>query len=246
MDTPLVKWVLATSDRVYRLLLAVYPPAFRRAYGPHMAQVFRDCCRDTLRKRGLPGLLRLWTHTLADMIATAVKERMSEPRATKTGAPIRVVEGGQALFWSNNQPFDKFTRRARQTLQLATEEARAFDHPYIDTDHILLGLIREKGGLAAHVLGDLGVTLAQTRQVVTSAARATPPAGQGLTVDTHKVIGYAVEEAKRLQHHYIGTEHLLLGLVRVGEGTGAGALGALGVSPEQVRAEVTRILRRED
>lgn len=142
--------------------------------------------------------------------------------------------------------YDKFTKRAKQVLQLATEEARAFNHPYVGTEHILLGLIHESEGIAARVLDDLGVKLPQARSAVEFIVGVgeSPYRGeQDLTARAKKVIEYAVEEARRLNHHYIGTEHLLLGLVRNGEGVATGVLDIMGVSLEQVRNQVMRVLR---
>jgi ATP-dependent Clp protease ATP-binding subunit ClpC len=146
-----------------------------------------------------------------------------------------------------DRQFDKFTKRAKQVLQLATEEARAFNHPYIGTEHLLLGLIREGEGVAAHVLDDLGVKLAQARHAVefiVGVGEGPSRQDQDLTARAKKVIEYAVDEAKRLNHHYIGTEHLLLGLVRNGEGVATGVLDIMGVSLEQVRTQVMRVLRQ--
>ena len=142
--------------------------------------------------------------------------------------------------------YSKFTRRAKQVLQLAHEEARSFNHPYIGTEHILLGLIRESEGIAARVLDDLGVKLAQARSAVefiVGVGEGDPVTDQELTARAQKVIKYAIEEANRLNHHYIGTEHLLLGLVRNGEGVATGVLDIMGVSLEQVRNQVMRVLR---
>jgi ATP-dependent Clp protease ATP-binding subunit ClpC len=142
--------------------------------------------------------------------------------------------------------YSKFTKRAKQVLQLATEEARAFNHPYIGTEHILLGLIRESEGIAARVLDDLGVKLAQARSAVefiVGVGESAQANEQELTARAQKVIKYAIEEANRLNHHYIGTEHLLLGLVRNGEGVATGVLDIMGVSLEQVRNQVMRVLR---
>ncbi|WP_322487561.1 ATP-dependent Clp protease ATP-binding subunit [Chloroflexus sp.] len=142
--------------------------------------------------------------------------------------------------------YSKFTKRAKQVLQLAAEEARAFNHPYIGTEHILLGLIRESEGIAARVLDELGVKLPQARSAVefiVGPGENTMVTDQELTARAQKVIKYAIEEANRLNHHYIGTEHLLLGLVRNGEGVATGVLDILGVSLEQVRNQVMRTLR---
>src|SRR5215211_1058205 len=119
--------------------------------------------------------------------------------------------------------FDKFTERARKVLTLAQEEAQRFNHNYIGTEHLLLGLVREGDGVAARVLSNMGVQLPKVR----SAVEFIIGRGEG-----------AVVEARRLNHHYIGTEHLLLGLVREGEGIAAGVLESLGVNLEKVRAQV--------
>ncbi|HZB96665.1 MAG TPA: ATP-dependent Clp protease ATP-binding subunit [Herpetosiphonaceae bacterium] len=143
---------------------------------------------------------------------------------------------------------DKFTKRAKQVLSLAQEEARNFNHPYVGTEHILLGLIRDQEGVAGKVLDDLGVKLQQAR----SAVEFIVGHGEGpqrtdeaeLTARAKKVIEYAIEEARKLNHHYIGTEHLLLGLVRNGEGVATGVLEIMGVSLEQIRTQVQRLLRQ--
>ena len=141
--------------------------------------------------------------------------------------------------------FDKFTERARRVLTLAQEEAQRFNHNYIGTEHLLLGLVREGDGVAAKVLNNLGVELTKVRSAVEfiiGRGEKTPTGEIGLTPRAKKVIELAVEEARRLNHSYIGTEHLLLGLVREGEGIAFGVLESLGVSLERVRTETARIL----
>jgi ATP-dependent Clp protease ATP-binding subunit ClpA len=141
--------------------------------------------------------------------------------------------------------FDRFTERARKVLTLAQEEAKRFNHNYIGTEHLLLGLVREGEGVAAKVLSNLGVQLTEVRtQVENSIGRGEREVRGdiGLTPRAKKVIELAVDEARRLGHHYIGTEHLLLGLIREGEGVAAGALLNLGVNLEKVRAEVIKVL----
>jgi ATP-dependent Clp protease ATP-binding subunit ClpC len=141
--------------------------------------------------------------------------------------------------------FDKFTERARRVLTLAQEEAQRFNHNYIGTEHLLLGLVREGDGVAAKVLANLGVELNKVRSAVEFIIGRGDRASSGeigLTPRAKKVIELAVDEARRLGHSYIGTEHLLLGLVREGEGIAAGVLESLGVNLERVRAETQRIL----
>src|SRR6184192_4292423 len=141
--------------------------------------------------------------------------------------------------------FDKFTERARRVLQLAQEEAQRFNHNYIGTEHLLLGLVREGEGVAAKVLGNLGVELNKVRSavefIIGRGDRAVT-GDIGLTPRAKKVIELAVDEARRLGHHYIGTEHLLLGLIREGEGIAAGVLESLGVNLENARSEVIKVL----
>ena len=141
--------------------------------------------------------------------------------------------------------FEKFSERARRVLSLAQEEAQRFNHNYIGTEHVLLGLVRETDGVAAKVLANLNVELNKVRSavefIIGRGERATP--GEiGLTPRAKKVIELAVDEARRLNHHYIGTEHLLIGLMREGEGVAAGVLESLGVNLDKVRAETSRIL----
>ena len=141
--------------------------------------------------------------------------------------------------------FDKFTERARRVLALAQEEAQRFNHNYIGTEHLLLGLIREGEGVAAKVLANLGVDLNRVRSAVEHIIGRgdRPVVGEvGLTPRSKKVIELAVNEARRLNHHYIGTEHLLLGLIREGEGIAAGVLESLGINLERVRTQTIQVL----
>lgn len=141
--------------------------------------------------------------------------------------------------------FDRFTERARRVLTLAQEEAHFFDHNYIGTEHLLLALVREGDGVAARVLQNLGVQLAQAREAVgyIIGRGDAPAAGPlSLTPRTKRVIELAVEEARRLNHNAIGAEHLLLGLIREGEGVAAGILNSLDVTLDQVREETLRVV----
>jgi len=141
--------------------------------------------------------------------------------------------------------FEKFSERARRVLSLANEEAQRFNHNYIGTEHILLGLVRETDGVAAKVLSNLGVELDKVRSavefIIGRGEKATS-GEKGLTPRTKKVVELAVDEARRLNHNFIGTEHLLIGLLREGEGVAAGVLESLQVNLDKVRAETSRIL----
>src|SRR5687767_14666001 len=137
--------------------------------------------------------------------------------------------------------FDKFTERARKVLQLAQEEALRFNHNYIGTEHLLLGLVREGEGVAAKVLTNMGVDLKKVRGAVEFIIGRGDRAVSGeiaLTRQAMKVMELSVDEARRLGHNYIGTEHLLLGLVREGEGVAAGVLESQGISLQTIRQEV--------
>jgi ATP-dependent Clp protease ATP-binding subunit ClpC len=141
---------------------------------------------------------------------------------------------------------ERFTQRARRVLSLAQEEAERFQHNYIGTEHLLLGLIREEGGVAGRVLRELGLDQRRVEELVErmtrASARATTIAPE-LSPGTKRVLELAVDEARRMGHHYIGTEHLLLGLVRLPEGVAIDILKRLGISPEEVRRQTRRVLQ---
>src|SRR5215211_218157 len=131
--------------------------------------------------------------------------------------------------------FDKFTERARKVLTLAQEEAQRFNHNYIGTEHLLLGLVREGDGVAARVLSNMGVRLPEVRtkmEFIIGCGESMTMGEVGLTPRAKKVIELAVDEARQLKHPRIETEHLLLGLVREGEGIAAGVLHGLGIRPD--------------
>jgi ATP-dependent Clp protease ATP-binding subunit ClpC len=150
--------------------------------------------------------------------------------------------------------FERFTSRARRVIVLAQEEARDLGHNYIGTEHLLLGLVREEEGVAALALRPLGVTLQATREQVQAAAGPAAPEQTGhipFTPRAKKVLELSLREALQLRHNYIGTEHILLGLVLEGErlppgeakGKGVEALTALGAGLERVRERVMEVLR---
>ncbi|MBK8029073.1 MAG: ATP-dependent Clp protease ATP-binding subunit [Chloroflexi bacterium] len=141
---------------------------------------------------------------------------------------------------------ERFTQRARRVLSLAQEEAERLQHNYIGTEHLLLGLIREEGGVAGRVLRELGLEQRRVEELVERMTRATTRTGTvqpELSPGTKRVLELAVDEARRMGHHYIGTEHLLLGLVRLTEGVAIDILKRLGVSPEEVRRQTRRVLQ---
>jgi ATP-dependent Clp protease ATP-binding subunit ClpC len=141
--------------------------------------------------------------------------------------------------------FERFTERARKVVVLAQEEARHFNHNYIGTEHLLLGLLREDEGVAARALASLNVTLDEVREQVESIVgygEEGTGAQAPFTPRSKKVLELALREALQLGHNYIGTEHILLGLVRESEGVAARVLSNLDVDPDKVRREVVRML----
>src|SRR5438046_2776670 len=146
-------------------------------------------------------------------------------------------------------PFDRFNDRAKRVLALAQDEAIRFNHNYIGTEHLLLGLVREGEGVAARVLDSLGVELSKVRTavefIIGRGDSTTSPSEITLSPRTKKVIELAIDEARKLGHSHVGTEHLLLGLVREGEGIASGVLESRGVSREKVRHQVIATLGQQ-
>ena len=145
--------------------------------------------------------------------------------------------------------FNRFTERARKVILLAKEEAKRFNHDYIGTEHILLGLVREGEGVAAAVLASFGLSPDKIRLEVEKLVQPGPTTVVSgdlpFTPKAKKVIELAMEEARALGHNYIGTEHLLLGLIREGEGVASQVLMNLGLELEKVREEVMNLLGSE-
>jgi ATP-dependent Clp protease ATP-binding subunit ClpA len=153
-----------------------------------------------------------------------------------------------ALCWAGPRamyPFERFTEGAKKALTLAQEEAERAHRDYIGTEHLLLGLLREGEGLAAKVLSNLGVEIEKVRQTIESVL------GRNERISIHhivptsrvkKVIEISFEEARRMGHNYVGTEHILLGLLIEGEGIAAHVLEDLGATLERVRPEIERLL----
>ena len=142
--------------------------------------------------------------------------------------------------------FNRFTERARKVIILAKEEAKRFNHDYIGTEHILLGLIREGEGVAAAVLQNLDMGLDRIRLEIEKLVQPGPTTVVSgdipFTPRAKRVIELSMEEARQFGHNYIGTEHLLLGLLREGEGVAAQVLLGLGLDLNRLRAEVMELL----
>jgi ATP-dependent Clp protease ATP-binding subunit ClpC len=147
--------------------------------------------------------------------------------------------------------FERFTDRARKVMAIANEQVQLFNHQYIGTEHIFLGLVKEGGGTGAAVLKNLGVDIDKMLPEVEELFKlkgGKDAVSEGKIPQTQnaiKVIEYAIEEARNLNHDYIGTEHILLGLLRVSEGIAAQVLTNLGVSIENARMEIEKLPDRQ-
>jgi ATP-dependent Clp protease ATP-binding subunit ClpC len=143
--------------------------------------------------------------------------------------------------------FERFTESARQVVVLAQEEARTLKHDHVGAEHLLLGLLRDGPGFAAQVLESFDITLERVRGEVVRIVGVGDHAGNGqmpFTPGAKRVLEVALQEVRALGHHYIGTEHILLALVTLGEGVSARILADCHAEPERIRAEVMRRLRR--
>jgi ATP-dependent Clp protease ATP-binding subunit ClpC len=143
---------------------------------------------------------------------------------------------------------ERFTQRARRVLSLAHQEAERLRQNAIGTEHLLLGLIQEDGGVAGRVLRDLGLEPDRVREIVErlSGFGQSRSGKIDLSPGVQQVLEFAVDEARQLGHHYIGTEHLLLGLVRLSEGAAMDVLRKVGVTPEQIRRQTRRVLQESN
>jgi ATP-dependent Clp protease ATP-binding subunit ClpC len=140
---------------------------------------------------------------------------------------------------------ERFTQRARRVLSLAHQEAERMRQNYIGTEHLLLGLIREEGGVAGRVLRELGLESDRVQEIIERLAGSGGFRGGKLDLSpgTQQVLEFAVDEARRMGHHYIGTEHILLGLVRYNQGVATDVLRKMGVTPDQIRRQTRRVLQ---
>jgi len=147
----------------------------------------------------------------------------------------------------NSKNWERFTQRARRVLSLAQEEAERLNHNYIGSEHVLIGLLREEGGVAGRVLRELGLDIARVQAMVErlsgGSGTRTPFTKIELSPSTKRVLELAVEEARRMGQHYISTEHLLLGMARQNEGLAIDVLRKFGISSEQIRRQTRRMLK---
>ncbi len=147
----------------------------------------------------------------------------------------------------NSKNWERFTQRARRVLSLAQEEAERLNHSYIGSEHVLIGLLREEGGVAGRVLRELGLDLNRVQAMVERLSGGpgtrTPFTKIELSPSTKRVLELAIEEARRMGQHYISTEHLLLGLARQNEGLAIDVLRKFGISAEQIRRQTRKMLK---
>ena len=143
--------------------------------------------------------------------------------------------------------FEKFSKRAHRVLTLAQEEAECFNHDYVDAEHILLGISRVPQGVAARALSNLGVKPADVRAAIEPSINPGEKRNEGkiaLTPRARKVVQLAAEEAHRGNSTYIGTEHLLIGILMEGEGAAAEALQGMGITEDKARAQADYVIER--
>jgi ATP-dependent Clp protease ATP-binding subunit ClpC len=145
--------------------------------------------------------------------------------------------------------YERFTDRARKVMQLANQEAQRFNHQYIGTEHVLLGLIKDGSGVAAKVLKDLDIDLDTIRLEVEKVLRCSPDmvtiGKLPRTPRAKKVIEYSMEEARNLNHNYVGTEHILLGMLREQEGVAAQVLMSIGLRVDDARVKIAAVLSQD-
>jgi ATP-dependent Clp protease ATP-binding subunit ClpC len=171
------------------------------------------------------------------------------PRTFISDEVIAIVMGTLApripVWEAGHKVFERFTDRARRVVVLAQEEARLLNHNYIGTEHILLGLIHEGEGVAAKALESLGISLEAVRsqvEEIIGQGGSSPSGHIPFTPRAKKVLELSLREALQLGHNYIGTEHILLGLIREGEGVAAQVLVKLGADLSRVRQQVIQLL----
>ena len=212
-----------------RWLLALYPREWRRRYADEFLAL--------LEERG-PSLT-----VILDILRGALDARLHPDLGN---APAAASASGAIARRRRGDRYDAFTRRSRNVLRMAGVEAERFQHTSIGTEHLLLGLLLERDGVAAYVLAELGVDPDEVRaDIAARLAHAGPRehAQLGLTPGAKRAIELCVQEANRLRHQYVGTEHLLLGIAAAGDGLGAEILQQRGAANiDDLRQRVMRQL----
>jgi len=236
--------------------------AVLRLWPRTLGDLARSAAAERFEKVRRPGRRRRWreprrhallygAYTTAAASFPRMEASMPSQHALKR-AFVRLFRrrgGAGGPAGAGRRHFDRFTERARHALLLGQEEARRLRHDSISTEHLLLGLLHEEGGVAAKVFVSLGVTLTEARAEVERISGHNERVVSGemrLAPRAKRAIELAVDEARLLDHDYLGTEHLLLGLVREGEGIAARILKDQGVTLQRAREEVTRVLRARD
>lgn len=256
--TPRAKKILEKAMDEARSLEHTYVGTEHLLLG--MLHVSDGLASEVLGSFGL-SLATVREKTVAYLSALPPRNRMPDyavpaSRATSTVPPSVDEKPGilkrmvNALLRSKEPhaptPFDSFTDRARKALSFARKEAERMNHDYIGTEHILLGIVCEGAGVAACTLENLHVDLARVRnEIEKTVKQGEHPVTSGplpFTPLAKRVLEYAIEEAKALDHHYVGTEHLLLGLMREENGLGGQVLENLGLTQEAIRKEVLKFL----
>ena len=181
-------------------------------------------------------------------------ERHRLPAKSEGQGPLgKLTRRARKCFPAGSLPviFDHFTKRAQAVLVLAQEEAHQLNHTYIGTEHLLLGILHEGEGVGAKVLGEVGLDLQTIRQAVQDAVGHGPsgertPGDMPITPRFKQVLELASDEAKRLGHSYVGTEHLVLGLLREGEGVAGRLLTDVGMNPDTARSRIREFLANRE
>jgi len=166
-----------------------------------------------------------------------------------SSTPSPGASGGGPTGGGRMGPFDRFDNSAKRILALAQDEAIRFNHNYIGTEHLLLGLLREGEGIAARALNALGVEISQARTavefIIGRGEAAAAPSDITLSPRTKKIIELSIDEARQLGHERVGSGHLLLGLIREGDGIGSGVLESLGIDFAIARAKVLELMPKQ-
>lgn len=232
--------------RLYALLVRAYPIDFKHGYRRLMLQVFRDSCRSAVAAHGVRGVLGLWVRTLGDLATTVPTEHATARRARARARAVQSVTVPTLPSRAAAQLSPVFLNtRAQLVVKFAVTEARAFKHPYIGPEHLVLGLINQPGGsVAAKALDNLGVKLRHARAAVAFIVGVgeEPPGNQPLTATAHRVLAAAKQEAWQLGQHDVGPEHVLLGLAAMPDSVAGGVFELMGISRDMVRAAVMRLL----
>jgi excisionase family DNA binding protein len=256
----------APSQRAKALRDEIFGSALTLDEASYILSLDRTTVAKYLRENTIIGFQigREWLipeEELRTYVRRMIDERREEARQTGEAAwqwpdpdrgsgkgPVPVYKKLFARDAPAKQGFERFTGRARRVLALAQEEAMRLNHTYMGTEHLLLGLLAEGEGLAAQVLRNLGVDLDKARgkvEFIIGHGKRSVEGHVGLTPRAKKVIKLALDEAQRLDHRFVGTEHLLLGLLREGEGIAAGVLEKMGVQLDQARAATLRALEQQ-